>query len=106
MSKNRFGAIGLVLFLLIGNAARADLLSYEPFDYSNVGSDVQGNSGGFGFSGAWTPGGFNASISDNYDVAAGSLSFANLLTSGNRASSGPVNAIAGLTRNFATPIGA
>jgi hypothetical protein len=35
-----------------------------------------------------------------------SLSFANLLTSGNRASSGPVNAIAGLTRDFSSPIGA
>jgi hypothetical protein len=106
MSRNSFGGLGLVLCLLIGSEARADLLAYEPFDYPGVGSDVQGNSGGFGFSGPWAPGGFNASISDNYDVAAGSLSFATLLTSGNRASSAPVAGIAGLTRNFASPIGA
>jgi len=110
MSRHRIRGIVLGLSLLIASAtiARANLLSYEPFNYANVGGDLQGSSGAgsFGFATPWIPGGFNAGISDNYDIAAGSLSFANLLTSGNRAASGPVNAIAGVTRDFSTPLGA
>jgi hypothetical protein len=91
----------------IAGTARADLLSYEPFGYSNFGGDLQGSAGGgsLGFASPWLPGGFNASISNNYDVAPGSLSFGALLTSGNRANSVSTTAIAGLTRNLAAPIG-
>jgi hypothetical protein len=102
--------LGLSFLITIATAtvAQANLLSYEPFNYRNIGADLQGSSGAgsFGFATPWLPGGFNASIFDNYDIAASSLSFGNLLTAGNRASSGPVNAIAGLTRDFAAPIGA
>ena len=82
------------------------LLAYEGFDYPAVGSDVAGQAGGTGFAGPWAPGGFNASISDHLDVAGGSLPFGLLLTSGNRAASGPTNAIAGVTRPLAAPLGA
>jgi hypothetical protein len=107
MSRNSFRGLVLVLFFTC-TTAHANLLSYEPFGYPGVGGDLQGSAGGgsFGFAGPWLPGGFNASIFDNYDIAAGSLSFGPLLTSGNRASSGPVNAIAGLTRDLSTALGA
>jgi len=108
MSTYPLRGLVLGLSLFFAAAARADLLSYEPFNYPQVGSDLQGSAGNgsFGFSGPWVPGGFNASLADNYDIAAGSLSFANLLTSGNRANSVAVNSIAGVTRDFSTPLGA
>jgi hypothetical protein len=96
-------AASLLAFVPTADAA---LTAYEGFDYAAVGSDVVGQSGGTGFSGPWAPGGFNASISDNYDVAAGSLPFGLLATGGNRASSGPTAAIAGVTRTLAAPLGA
>jgi hypothetical protein len=86
-------------------AAEAALLAYDGFNYAPAGSDLLGNSGGFGFSTPWRPGGFNASINTNYDVQTGSLSFGALLTSGNRVSTSAVTAIAGLTRDFLTPLG-
>ncbi len=86
-------------------AAEAALLAYDGFNYAPVGSDLLGNSGGFGFSTPWQPGGFNASINTNYDVQNGSLSSGGLVTSGNRVSTNAVTAIAGLTRNFLTPLG-
>jgi hypothetical protein len=98
-----FAALSL---LTAGRAAGGALLAYEGFDYAAVGSDVAGQAGGTGFSGPWAPGGFNASISDHLDVAAGSVPFGTLLTGGNRAASGPTNAIAGVTRPLATPLGA
>jgi len=110
MSTNIFRGLvlGLSLSFAFATSTRANLLSYEPFNYANVGGDLQGSlgAGSFGFASPWMPGGFNASISNNYDIAPGSLSFANLLTSGNRASSGPVNSIAGVTRDFTTALGA
>jgi hypothetical protein len=86
-------------------AAEAVLLSYDGFNYAPAGSDLLGNAGGFGFSTAWRPGGFNASIQTNYDIQSSSLSFGSLLTSGNRIQTSAVNAIAGLTRDFSTPLG-
>jgi hypothetical protein len=86
-------------------SAEAALLAYDGFNYSPAGSDLLGNSGGFGFSSAWRTGGFNASINTNYDVQSGSLSFGGLVTGGNRASTTAVTAIAGLTRDFLTPLG-
>ena len=107
MSTTSLRGLVLGLSLFLATTARANLLSYEPFGYTNIGGDVQGSSGAgsFGFASPWVAGGFNASLSNNYDIAAGSLSFANLLTSGNRATSGAVNSIAGLTRDFSTPLG-
>jgi hypothetical protein len=86
-------------------AAEAALLAYDGFDYAPAGSDLLGNSGGFGFLTPWRPGGFNASINTNYDVQSGSLSSGGLVTSGNRVSTNAVTAIAGLTRDLLTPLG-
>jgi hypothetical protein len=67
-----------------GPLASAQLIAYEPFDYA-VGSDVLGQSGGVGFTGAWalqsgTPSG------QAFSAAAGSLTGpAGLSTSGGHA---------------------
>jgi hypothetical protein len=87
-------------------AAHAALLAYDGFNYAPAGADLLGNSGGFGFSTPWRPGGFNASINTNYDVQNGSLSFGGLMTGGGRVSTNAVTAIAGLTRDLVTPLGA
>ncbi len=84
----------------------AALLSYDGFEYAPAGSDLLGNIGGFGFSTAWRPGGFNASNHAIYDVPSGSLTFGSLLTSGNRVQTGSVDEIAGLTRDFSVALGA
>jgi hypothetical protein len=101
--------LGLVVgvVLMTEGTSRAGLLVYEPFDYGPVGADLLGQSGGgsFGFASPWSPGGFNASINNNYDVGGPSLSFGSLLTNGGRVSSAPQTAIAGITRSFSTPIG-
>ena len=97
---------GLLFSLAMPNLALADASVYEGFDYSSVGSDLNGNSGGNGFAGPWVPGGYNASLFDNYDIAAGSLTFGSLVVSGNRVHSSAVNAIAGLTRPLSEPFGA
>jgi hypothetical protein len=98
----------LVGCAIAGGAAFGQLNAYEPFDYTPIGSDLSGKSGGgsFGFAGPWQGGGFNASIFDHADIAAGSLAFGNLLTSGNRVTSAPQQAIAGVTRPLAVPLGA
>jgi hypothetical protein len=85
--------------------AEAALLSYDGFNYTPAGSNLLASAGGFGFNTAWRPGGFNASNNVNYDVQNGSLSFGPLLTSGHRVQSEAVDAIAGLTRDFSTPLG-
>lgn len=97
----------IVISIGLGHAtAQATLIAYDGFNYGPAGSDLQGNNGGFGFSSPWTPGGFNASIHDNYDIAAGSLGFGSLLTSGNSVVTPAVNAISGLTRTLNAPLGA
>jgi hypothetical protein len=94
-----------VCSVFVANAATAALIAYEPFDYAPVGSPLLGRSSGFGFSGAWRAGGFNASTNNNYGIANDSLAFGDLLRSGNSISTPPVGAIAGLTRDLASPLG-
>jgi hypothetical protein len=108
MTRVRLAAIvGLGLTVLLASrGALGALIAYEPFDYSPAGADLNGRNGGFGFSGPWAPGGFNASVNNNYDVATGSLPFQQLLIGGNRVSSLPTTAIAGLTRPLVAPLGA
>jgi hypothetical protein len=84
----------------------AQLVGYDGFDYSPAGADLVGRGGGAGFSGPWAPGGFNASINTNYDVAAGSLAYGPLATSGNRAATDATTSIAGVTRPLTAPLGA
>ena len=105
--NRRFGLLlAFVGFLAAGRVCSAQLVAYEGFNYPSVGADLVGQSGGTGFSGAWAPGGFNASISNNFDVAGGSVPFGPLLTSGNSVTSGPTGAISGVTRTLASPLGA
>jgi hypothetical protein len=78
----------------------------EPFEYAPAGADLLGQLGGSGFDGAWFESGFNASLHDNYDIASGSLSFKEMVVTGERATTGATEAIAGLGRNLAAPISA
>ena len=81
----RVSTLSAVAVLGLCTAARAQLTAYEPFDYP-PGNDLLGESGGgsFGFASPWAAGGFNASFHDNYELAADSLTFQQLLTSGGR----------------------
>jgi hypothetical protein len=94
-----------LLVLALANRSTAALQAYEGFDYSPDGSDLVGASGGSGFSGGWAAGGFNASISNNFDRENDALSFGALQTSGGAVRTGAVGAIAGVTRNLAAPLG-
>ena len=106
-----FSVRPLAVFIITGSTflvpwvSEAAVLSYDGFDYTPAGSDLLGNSGGLGFGTAWRPGGFNASNNANYDVQSGSLNFGALLKSGNRIQTDALGAIAGLTRDFSTPLG-
>ena len=97
--------------VLVGSIAvfahRSDgaLLAYEGFDYTPTNTQLQGRTGGTGFSGSWALGGFNASLSGNYTVQPGSLSYGPLLTDGERASSVPTQSISGITRSLQSPLG-
>ncbi|MFO0914723.1 MAG: hypothetical protein U0795_17325 [Pirellulales bacterium] len=86
------------------NCARAELLAYESFDYT-AGTDVVFKNGGTGFGNAWLQGGFNASLSNNFDVGSGSLTFGNLSNAGNHAVTDSTGAIAGLTRLLGQSLG-
>ena len=98
------GAVCVTMWLA-SSAVNAALIAYDGFNYGPSGSDLSGNSGGSGFVGPWAPGGFNASINNNYDIASGSLSFGALSTSGNSVTTPAVNEIAGLSRTLAAPLG-
>ena len=94
----------LTSFALNSATSKASLIAYEGFDYT-PGTVLDGLNGGTGFAGAWHPGGFNASLHNNYVVAPGSLSYSSLPTTGNSIATGPVNSIAGLTRDLQVPLG-
>ena len=106
MGRILFAATAFVaVALLTASTAQASPV-YEGFDYP-AGSTLVGQNGGNGFAGGWISGGFNANpANDNdYVISSGSLSSPNLLTSGNRVSTGPHGTISGLTRNLASPLG-
>ncbi|MDB5358569.1 MAG: hypothetical protein JWN24_5022 [Phycisphaerales bacterium] len=88
---------------LSGTQTRGNNLAVESFNYPT--GTLQGDNGGVGFSGPWVPGGFNASNSTNYQVAAGSLPFGTLPTSGNHVTTQSLATIGGLTRGLSTPLG-
>src|SRR5690606_41970041 len=83
---------------------RAEVSAYEGFDYEPVGAALLGADGGSGFAGPWSAGGFNASIHDHCTIAAGSLEFGELLTSGNRLAAGALEAPGRGARPLATPL--
>ena len=107
MSRLRTVAFALLAGCASAECARAELLSYEPFNYA-AGTAVvgQGGGGSSGFVTPWAPGGFNASQSNNFLVGAGSLQHNNLATTGGRLTSGSTNVISGITRDLAVPLGA
>jgi hypothetical protein len=113
------GGILLTLFLLrqspdiapTAAPATATLLVYEPFDYP-AGAALVGQTNGAGFAGPWEPGGFNAQLSDVFNMETDALAYPNLATRGANhlsVASPPtgVPAIAGVGRllrtNLATP---
>lgn len=70
---------------LLAGGARAALLSYEPFDYT-VGSDVLGQNGGGGWTGAWRAHAGGAVPAGSFVTGTGSLvGPAGLPTQGNHA---------------------
>ena len=108
MTRTRSLAIGLAfaLFLAITPGVQADVLAYDPFSYTSVGAALVASTGsGTGFSDTWHAGGFNASISNNYTIAAGSLSDANLVTAGNSITTLAQSALSGATRDLSPTIG-
>jgi hypothetical protein len=101
----RFGL--LLTFVCAGEIANADVLSvYDGFNYT-PGLSLNGQSGGFGWSGAWfTPGGLDATV-DSSSLTPGSLGVSGgaVSTQGfqppNQGSS-----VATWIRDLATPLGA
>jgi hypothetical protein len=72
--------VAAAIGVLAADSANAQLYIYEPFDYT-VGSGLNGQNGGYGFTGAWRNETFAAST-----IVAGSLAGpAGLPTSGNHA---------------------
>lgn len=107
MSRRTLPAL-VASLLLVPAVARAGLIAQESFAYT-PGADLVGANGGSGFAGPWAPGGFNAGIATNYDVAAGSLTpstpaLAGLPTAGNHVTTVAQNLIAGVTRAFSNPL--
>jgi hypothetical protein len=93
-----------VTVVLYCQTAQAVIESSDSFAYSPIGSDLLGKSGGGGWNGPWSAGGFNASINMNFDIAGGTLSYPGLASSGERVASASQNAISGVTRPLGTPI--
>jgi hypothetical protein len=77
---------------------------YEPFGYTS-GETALGENGGIGFSDAWSAGGFNASVHDNFLIDSGSLVYPGLAVSGGHVHSSAQTSISGITRPLAQPIG-
>jgi hypothetical protein len=104
-SRSSLLPAALFTLLLASSAARGAIIAYEPFDYLPDGADLLSQNGGSGFSGPWRAGGFNASIHNNFDVEHDNLSFAPLQQLGNAIRTPAVNAISGVTRDLAAPLG-
>lgn len=94
----------LLIAAMVGHAGAA-LIAYEPFEYDPVGGDLLGRNGAAGFSGPWRAGGFNASISNNYDIEDDTMSFGQLLVTDRTIRTTAVGSIAGITRDLAAPLG-
>ncbi len=65
--------------------AAAELIAYDPFDYSDISSSLFGREGGTGFVGTWHA--WGAPNHTNYKIVEGSLSYPGLLTDGNSVTS-------------------
>ncbi|MCA9129683.1 MAG: hypothetical protein KDB22_21505 [Planctomycetales bacterium] len=95
----------MTLIVAISNSSAAGIVAYEGFEYvSGSTMNGQGNSS-MGWSGAWSPTPFNATINDDLIAAGTSLGFGSLGTLGGSVLGTSQTAISGLVRNFATPFG-
>ena len=91
-----------VALLVMSQPARASQVAYEGFGQS---FPIYAN-GGFGFSGPWAQGGFNA-FASGYTVNEDSLSYPSLQAGdAGSVSGGAFSAINGAIRNLAQPLGA
>jgi T5SS/PEP-CTERM-associated repeat protein len=76
--------------------------AYEGFDYAPAGAAIVGANGGNGFAGPWVDSG----PADHAAIAAGSLAFGGLATTGNHVSAvSRDDAIGSIFRQFSDPIG-
>lgn len=98
--------LALSLTHLAPSKSFATLLAHDNFDYTNIGGNLQRSFGGSGFTSPWALGGFNASLSTNYKVGYGSLSYPGIVSTGNSATTTSNNSITGLTRRFNQSLGA
>ncbi|MBA4107603.1 MAG: hypothetical protein C0485_17845 [Pirellula sp.] len=64
----RFAGLVCLLAISLSNDVRAALVAYDDFNYSPIGSDLNGNGGGgsFGFANSWTG-------NTSYNIGAGNL---------------------------------
>lgn len=95
----------ILLSLFASSTVQAEVLVYEAFDTDQVAKPLAGLNQGQGFPEPWKAGGFNAGLAESYTIQQGSLAYPGLATSGHRVSAKAVESIAGLTRNFAEPLG-
>ena len=73
-------AVAAFWLLSLVNSSHADLLAYEPFDYS--GGELTEHGGGIGFGEDWFDYG-GAPVLDAWEIKEGSLSYPGLQTDGN-----------------------
>jgi hypothetical protein len=107
MSKNNWTMNATVSVLLscimVGSKTSAALTAYEPFNYTNVGGDLNGQSGGgsLGFTDAW-------SGNTSYNIGNGSLPSPVLPfpTSGNDMTTVAFGGNRDIVRTLTTPLGA
>jgi hypothetical protein len=98
----------LMAHVLAPGRATAELIAYEPFDYTES-TQLVGANGGTGFASAWAPGGFNAKLYTLFHLSPGGLTYPGLATQGGvhvNADPATTGGIAGLGRAWAKPLGA
>lgn len=95
-------AAAVMIASVASNAAHADLLAFDDFNYTPVGGDLNGQSGGgsFGFSDEWTG-------NTSYNIGNGSLTSPTGLppTSGNSMTTVAFGENRGINRTLSAPLG-
>lgn len=97
--------VGFLSVIPLMTALTLVVQAWAPLAYEGFTLTFPQYNTGSGFSGAWQPGGFNASGA-GYTAREASLSFAGLQTDGGRVVSPAFQAINGALRNLAQPLGA
>ncbi|MDZ4818139.1 MAG: PEP-CTERM sorting domain-containing protein [Planctomycetota bacterium] len=96
----RIAALLLSAICCFSGHCYGELIAYDGFDYTSVGNDLHGLSGGFGWTGSWTG-------NTIFDIATGSLPDPNgwSTTTGNRVYSPASGSNKDIHRMLASPIG-